>query len=110
MSAQLAESRPARDRRLAAIRADLRSRQTDRTAVEQARARLMAVESDRKLLGAIRAAKRRLEGAQADDTAVREAQQQAERLIQQIAKPPEPLSVLSGFEGERVDESAEEPR
>jgi hypothetical protein len=110
VSAQLVESRPARDRRLAAIRAGLRARQTDRTAVEHARARLMAVESDRTLLGAIRAAKRRAEGARADDTAVREAQQEVDRLVRQIAQPPEPLSVAPGFEGERVDEPAEDPR
>jgi hypothetical protein len=110
VSAQLAEARPARERRLSALRADLRARQTDRTAVEQARARLMAVESDRTLLGTIRAAKRRLEEVRADDTAVRESQHEMDRLVQHIAKPPEPLSVAPGFEGERVDESAEDPR
>jgi len=110
VSARLVETRPERDRRLAAIRSELRSRQTDRTAVEQARARLMAVENDRTLLGTIRAAGRRLEEVRADDTAVQEAQQEADRLIQQIAKPPEPLSVAPGFEGERVDEPAEDSR
>jgi hypothetical protein len=70
----------------------------------------MAVESDRTLLGAIRAAKRRAEGARADDTAVREAQQEVDRLVRQIAQPPEPLSVAPGFQGERVDEPAEDPR
>jgi hypothetical protein len=110
VSARLAQTRPERDRRLAALRSELRTRQTDRTAVEQARARLMAVESDNTLLGTIRAAKRRLEEALADDTAVREAQQEADRLIQHIAKPPEPLSVAPGSEGERVDEPAEDSR
>jgi hypothetical protein len=110
VSARLAQTRPERDRRLAALRSELRTRQTDRTAVEQARARLMAVESDKTLLGTIRAAKRQLEEVLADDTAVREAQQEADRLIQQIAKPPEPLSVAPGSEGERVDEPAEDSR
>jgi hypothetical protein len=109
-SAQLVETRPERDRRLAALRSELRTKQTDRTAVEEAKARLMAIEADKGLLGAIRDARRRLEEVRADDTAVHEAQLEADRLIQQIAKPPEPLSVLPGSEGERVDESAANPR
>lgn len=110
VSARLVESRPVRERRLVALRSDLRARQTDRTALEEARARLMAVESDKTLLGTIRSAKRRLEQARADDTRLREAQQEVDRLVEQIAKPPEPLSVAPGFEGERLDESGEDPR
>jgi hypothetical protein len=110
VSTQLAETRPQRDRRLSELRSQLRARQSDRTAVEQARARLMAVESDRRLLETVSAAKRRLEEVQADDSAVREAQLEGDRLIQLIAKPPEPLTVSPGFEGERVDEAAEGSR
>jgi hypothetical protein len=109
VSAQLTETRREQEARLVAFRSELRTKQTDRTAVEQARARLMAVESDRRLLGSILAARRRVDEVRADDTAVREAQREAERLIQEIAKPPEPLSGPPGFQGERVDESAAGP-
>jgi hypothetical protein len=109
VSGELAATRPERHARLAALRSELRARQTDRTAVEQARARLMAVESDERLLGSIQAARRKVEEVRADDRAVREAQQEAERLIRDIAKPPEPLSGSPGFEGERVDETAAGP-
>jgi hypothetical protein len=110
VSAGLAETRPERDRRLAALRSRLRDRQADRTAVEQARARLMAVENDKEFLETVGAARRRLEEVQADDSTVREAQREADRLIELIAQPPEPLSVAPGFEGELVDEAAEGSR
>ena len=105
VSGRLLESRPERDRRLALLRAELRTRQTDRSAVEQARARLMAVESDRRLLEAIASAKRRVDEVRADDRAVREAQREAEKLIEHIETPPEPLRVPVQLEDAPVEKS-----
>jgi hypothetical protein len=109
VSDRLAGARPQRDARLAAIRAEMQARLTDRSAIERAQARLAAARADKRLQGAIQLSRERLEQIRADDSAVRETQSRVHELIDEIATPPEPLFAVSGDEERKTHEPRADP-
>ena len=109
VSDRLTGARPQRDARLAAIRTEKQARQTDRSAVERAQARLAAARADKGLVGAIQTSRERLEQIRADDSAVREKQRRVHELIDEIATPPEPLFAVPGDQERETHESRADP-
>jgi hypothetical protein len=90
-AAELRAARPEREARLAALTAELSARRQDRSAVQQAEARKTRIETDKRLLSAIRAAREKVEAMRADDAEIRRAQARVDTLVAIVATPPEPL-------------------
>jgi hypothetical protein len=109
VSDRLLARRPKLDTRLAAIRAEMEARMTDRSGIERAQARLAAAKADRGLLAAVRIARERIDEIRADDSGLRQAQEQVRGLIDEIGKRPEPLMAVSESEERGSHESRGNP-
>jgi hypothetical protein len=109
VSDRLLARRPKLDARLAAIRAEMHVRLSDRSGIEVAQARLAAARSDRGLLAAVRIARDKIDEIRADDSGLRQAQEKVRELIDEIGKRPEPLMAVFGSEKRGSHESRGKP-
>lgn len=96
VSAQRASTRPQRDDGLGRMEEELRARRADRSVIDQAKSRRDRIQTDKRLQATIRLAREKVEQVRADDSAILRAQEEVERLVAVIARPPEPLSSVSG--------------
>jgi hypothetical protein len=92
VSDRLLAARPQQDARITAMRAELQARLTDYSAVERAQAHLAAVEADSGLFAAASMARESVEEIRADDSEIRRAEERVQDLIDELARPPDPLA------------------
>jgi hypothetical protein len=92
VSDRLLAARPQHDAHVGAIRGELQERLSDCSAIERAQARLAAVEAEKELLGTVTTARQRVDQIRADDSRVRLAQERVHDLIDELARPPDPLT------------------